>query len=379
MERSAILPRVTIRLRFGRRLLFAGRRTLLPAWLLLLPVFLLLPAFACASSLPSPPTASSACAATSIPPSAESGPASPVVATFSIVGFDSANGDLGVAVASRFLAVGHVVPWARAGVGAIATQALANTTYGPRGLALLEQRKSAAEVLALLLKSDPDRERRQVGIVDAKGRVATYTGSGCQPWAGGVEGTRYVAQGNILTGEEVVEAIAGAFEETEGSLADRLLAGLRAGEAAGGDSRGKQSAAILVVRARGGYNEMNDRYLDLRVDDHAEPVAELCRTYGVWRAQNVMREASQHYEKEEWAQAIALGEEALAANPDDPGIRYNLACFYARGGRTDDALRELAATIASAPSYKRLAEGDADFTSLRETPRWRELMGEPAH
>ena len=302
--------------------------------------------------------------------------AAPPLATFSIVAQDSATGDVGVAVASRFLAVGHVVPWARAGVGAIATQALANTTYGPRGLALLEQGKSAREALALLTESDPDRERRQVGIVDAKGGVATFTGSGCQSWAGGREGARYVAQGNILTGELVVESIARGFEESTGSLAERLLAALRAGEAAGGDARGKQSAALLVVRARGGYNEMNDRYIDLRVDDHADPVAELTRVYGVWRRQNVMTEAFQHYQKEEWAKAIALAEEAVAADPADVGARYNLACFYARGGRPEDALRELEATIARDASYRKLAAGDADFASLHEAPRWKALVEE---
>jgi uncharacterized Ntn-hydrolase superfamily protein len=331
-----------------------------------------------ATPLPRPSDARAASATTASPAPPRGERPESIVATFSIVGLDSASGDLGVAVASRFLAVGHVVPWARAGVGAIATQALANTTYGPRGLALLEQGKSAREVLDLLLASDPDRERRQVGIVDAKGRVATFTGSGCQSWAGGVEGTRYVAQGNILTGDEVVKALARGFEETEGSLADRLMAALRAGEAAGGDARGKQSAAILVVRARGGYNEMNDRYLDLRVDDHADPVAELTRIYGVWRTQNIMRDAFQHYQKQEWAQGIALVEEALAASPDDAGIRYNLACFYARGGRSEDALRELGATIAREPSYKKMATTDEDFASLRDLPAWKALVGESA-
>lgn len=317
-------------------------------------------------------------AAPSAAPLAPAGPPAPSVATFSIVALDSATGDLGVAVASRFLAVGHVVPWARAGVGAIATQALANTTYGPRGLALLEQGKSAREVMALLTESDPDRERRQVGIVDARGGGATFTGGGCQAWAGGREGTRFVAQGNILTGEGVVAAIARGFEESRGPLAERLLAALRAGEAAGGDSRGKQSAALLVVRARGGYNEMNDRYIDLRVDDHADPVAELTRVYGVWRRQNVMTEAFQHYQKGEWAEGIALVETALAADSADANVRYNLACFYARGGRPDDALRELEATIAREPSFRSLAAGDADFATLHESPRWRSLVGEGA-
>jgi uncharacterized Ntn-hydrolase superfamily protein len=205
------------------------------------------------------------------------------IATFSIVTIDPATGELGVAVASKFLAVGAVVPWARAGVGAVATQSYANVSYGPTGLELMAAGYSAGETLARLLADDPERELRQVGIVDARGGTATFTGSACHAWAGGRTGPGYAVQGNILTGPEVVNAMAHTFETTEGPLAARLLAALAAGDEAGGDRRGKQSAALLVVKERGGHGGYTDRFIDLRVDDHPEPVAELQRLYGIWR------------------------------------------------------------------------------------------------
>jgi uncharacterized Ntn-hydrolase superfamily protein len=200
-----------------------------------------------------------------------------IVATFSIVAFDPETDSLGVAVQSKFLAVGSVVPWARAGVGAVATQAMANYNYGPRGLDLMAAGNSAEQAVKALTSADEDREHRQVGVVDARGRVSTFTGSECFDWAGGVTGEHYAAQGNILVGKETVEAMATAYEETDGDLATRLLGALDAGQGAGGDSRGKQSAALLVVREGGGYGGDNDRVVDLRVDDHPEPIRELTR------------------------------------------------------------------------------------------------------
>jgi uncharacterized Ntn-hydrolase superfamily protein len=202
--------------------------------------------------------------------------------TFSIVGFDPANADLGVAVASKFPAVGAVVPWARAGAGAVVTQSWANTDFGPDGLQLMGGGLPAAQALDAVLEPDADREERQAGFVDALGRAATFTGTNCMDWAGGVTGDGFAAQGNILVGEDVVAALARAFTDTEGDLCDRLLAALLAGDAAGGDRRGKQSAALLVVRAGGGYEGRNDRYVDLRVDDHPDAPAELARLFRVW-------------------------------------------------------------------------------------------------
>lgn len=200
-----------------------------------------------------------------------------LVSTYSIVAVDPANGDLGVAVQSKFLAVGAVVPWARSAVGAIATQAWCNTTFGPDGLRLLEDGESAEDALERMLAADAGREHRQVGIVDAYGNAATFTGSSCYNWAGGRTGQGYAAQGNILVGQATVDALAETFEAASGPLAERLLSALTAAQQAGGDSRGMQSAALLVVRAGGGYSGFNDRYIDLRVDDHHAPIEELLR------------------------------------------------------------------------------------------------------
>jgi uncharacterized Ntn-hydrolase superfamily protein len=197
--------------------------------------------------------------------------------TFSIVAYDPERKEWGVAVASKYLAVGAVVPFGKAGVGAVATQSAVNITYGPKGLELLAQGKSAEEVVKLLTEEDKGKDYRQLGIVDAKGNVANFTGKRCNAWAGAKSGKHYSCQGNLLTGEKVVEEMAKAFESAEGPLAWRLMASLEAGEKAGGDKRGKQSAAILVVREGAGPNGLGDRYLDFRVDDHKEPVTELAR------------------------------------------------------------------------------------------------------
>jgi uncharacterized Ntn-hydrolase superfamily protein len=199
--------------------------------------------------------------------------------TFSIVGYDPIEKEWGIAVQSKFLGVGAVVPWARAGAGAIATQSYANTAYGPKALELMELGKSAQETLDQLLKDDPEKERRQVGLIDANGNAATFTGKLCFDWAGGITGSNFTAQGNILVDEKTVESMARAFTETEGALAERLLAALDSGQDAGGDSRGKQSAALLIVKEKGGYGGFNDRYIDLRVDEHPDPIKELIRIY----------------------------------------------------------------------------------------------------
>jgi uncharacterized Ntn-hydrolase superfamily protein len=197
------------------------------------------------------------------------------LSTFSIVAHDPEAQEWGVGVQSKFLAVGAVVPWAQAGVGAVATQSYANTSFGPDGLALMAQGLSADEALGRLVAADEGRERRQVGMVDAQGGAVTFTGSECHDWAGGFTGANYAVQGNILVSGETVEAMAQAFEKAQGELADRLVASLAAGQAAGGDRRGRQSAAVLVVRPEGGYAGFNDRYLDLRVDDDPTPIERL--------------------------------------------------------------------------------------------------------
>ena len=195
--------------------------------------------------------------------------------TFSIVACDLEENAWGVAVASKFPAVGAVVPWVQADAGAVATQSFANTSYGPRGLALMGTGLSAQETLQRLLEDDPDQELRQVGLVDAKGGSATFSGSGCFAWAGGVSGTGYAVQGNILANDRVVPTMETAFLETKGSLPARLYAALLAGDRAGGDKRGRQSAAIYVAKPKAGYGGFVDRWLDYRVDDHEDPVPRL--------------------------------------------------------------------------------------------------------
>jgi uncharacterized Ntn-hydrolase superfamily protein len=201
------------------------------------------------------------------------------VATYSLVACDLERAEWGVVTQSKFLAVGSVVPWAEAEVGAVATQSYANPRYGPDGLALLRQGLSAEEVVRRLTEADDGREERQLGIVDAVGRGATFTGSGCHDWAGGRTGAGYAAQGNLLVSGATVDALAETFEASSGPLAERLLAALAAAQTAGGDKRGQQSAALLVVRKDGGYAGLSDTLVDLRVDDHDRPVEELQRLY----------------------------------------------------------------------------------------------------
>jgi uncharacterized Ntn-hydrolase superfamily protein len=207
------------------------------------------------------------------------------VATYSIAACDLEAGRFGVAVQSKFLAVGSVVPWAEPGVGAIATQAHANARYGPEGLALLREGLGARETVERLTSADAGRAQRQLGVVDGAGEAATFTGDDCLPWAGGVTGEGFAAQGNILVSGETVEALAAGFTATAGApLQERLLSCLAAADAAGGDRRGRQSAALLVVERDGGYGAMSDAVVDLRVDDHPDPIGELERLYGLHTA-----------------------------------------------------------------------------------------------
>lgn len=209
----------------------------------------------------------------------------PLVATFSIVARDPATGDYGVAVQSRYFAVGGVVPHVAADIGAVATQARANLLYGVDGLELLESGMSAESVINTLTAADPLRAHRQLGVVDRDGTAATFTGEQCIGWAGGRVGSGYAVQGNLLAGPQVVDAMAAAYEAADGAFAERLLTALFAGQAAGGDARGRQSAAMLVARKGGGYLGLNDRYVDLHVEDHPTPILELARLLQIRQAQ----------------------------------------------------------------------------------------------
>ena len=266
------------------------------------------------------------------------------VSTYSLVACDLDQGEWGVAVQSKFLAVGSIVPWAEPEVGAVATQSYANPRYGADGLALLRQGLSAEEVVKRLTEADEARDERQLGVVDAAGRGATFTGSGCHEWAGGRTGSEYAAQGNILVSGETVDALAETFEATEGSLAERLLASLVAAQVAGGDRRGQQSASLLVVRRDGGYAGLSDVVLDLRVDDHETPIEELRRLYGLhdqlfgktprseWlpvddelRAEIQERLAQLGYERlKDWAGAANLEERVDGDDEIDPVVLSKL-------------------------------------------------------
>lgn len=203
------------------------------------------------------------------------------IATFSIVASDTSAGELGVAVQSKFLAVGSVVPWAQAELGALATQAWGNPAHGPKAMELLTSGLEVEQIIKLLTRDDVSRERRQIGLIDARGRSAAFTGREAFAYAGHLIGAGFSVQGNLLSGPEVLQAMAEAFRAATGALAGRMLAALAAGQRAGGDRRGQQSAALLVVRRGGGYGGYNDRYIDLRVDDHAEPIQELTRLYAL--------------------------------------------------------------------------------------------------
>lgn len=207
----------------------------------------------------------------------------PSISTFSIVARDQQTGEIGVAVQSKFIAVGSVVPYAQAEVGAIASQAWGNPRYGPVGLDLLARGRTAEEVVRLMTDADPNREHRQLAVIGTEGNASIFTGKECKDWAGGKTGVNYAVQGNLLTGTEVIHAMSVGFEEANGTLAERMIASLHAGQQAGGDKRGKQSAALLVVKRGWGYGGLNDRFRDLRVDDHPSPVKELERIYYLHR------------------------------------------------------------------------------------------------
>ena len=286
--------------------------------------------------------------------------------TFSIVAADLEAGEVGCAVQSKYFSVGSVVPWARAGVGAVATQAAGVAVYGRRALDELAAGVDPDAALARVLAGDPERETRQLGIVTADGRAAAFTGASCLDWAGHRTGAGFAVQGNILAGERVVDELARAFEESLGSLATRLVAALEAGQAAGGDKRGQQSAAVVVERigASTDSREGVDRICDLRVEDHPEPIVELRRLVGIWTGWELMRRANACYERREFGAAADLLREA-ATGAADPVLLYNLACYESLAGRTADAVAHLGQAIARDGSYRALAAGDPDFEPVR--------------
>jgi len=296
------------------------------------------------------------------------------VATFSIVARDSLTGELGIAVASRFFAVGSVVPWARADVGAIATQSFANTSFGWRGLDLLQQGVAPQEVEQILLRSDNDREKRQFGIVAADGKSVSYTGRECISWAGGRAGRDYAIQGNILAGERVVAAMESTFLKTAGTLADRLYAALLAGDKNGGDSRGKQSAALLVVKKNAGYGGFNDRAIDIRVDDHSEPFIELGRLVDYAQMNYSWNEAWTLFTQQKYADALPYIERTAERAAENPEVLYDLAVIRLAAGKKDAALSALAKAIKLNPKLKKQAKEDKDLQNLYGEKKFQELI-----
>jgi uncharacterized Ntn-hydrolase superfamily protein len=242
--------------------------------------------------------------------------------TYSIVARDPATGEMGVAVQSHWFSVGTLVPWAEAGVGAVATQSLVNVSFGPRGLELLKRDKTAEEVVGELIGSDENREVRQLAIIDAEGNVATHTGQKCIPESGHYIGDNFSVQANLMLNDTVWPAMAGAFEQSKGHLAQRLVAALEAGQAAGGDIRGQQSAALLVVRGEATGQVWQDKVVDLRVEDHPEPVQELKRLLHIYRAYEYMNEGDGAMEKNEVKAALQAYSTAAAMIPDNLETKF---------------------------------------------------------
>ncbi|OGB60268.1 MAG: hypothetical protein A2Y94_02140 [Caldithrix sp. RBG_13_44_9] len=296
------------------------------------------------------------------------------ISTFSIVGRDSLTDELGVAVASRFFAVGSVVPWAEANVGAVATQSFANTSFGWRGLELLGLGLKPSEAIDLLLRYDDNPAKRQLGMVAADGKSATYTGEECIAWAGGRNGKNYAVQGNILAGEAVVLAMEKTFLETKGTLADRLYAALLAGDKKGGDSRGKQSAALVVVKEGAGYGGYTDLAIDIRVDDHPEPFQELGRLLVIAQVNYSWNEGWTLFTRQDYAEALPHIERAAKLAPSNAEVLYDLAVIRLAAGRTAEALEALQNALALNPNLKKQASVDKDLDSLQQNVEFQKLI-----
>jgi uncharacterized Ntn-hydrolase superfamily protein len=322
------------------------------------------------------------------------------IATFSVVAYDPATGEVGVAVQSRFFAVGTVVPWAQSGVGAVASQAFGQPTYGPRGLALMAQGYTPDEALQVLLLNDPLADQRQLGMVRAvgKGDAATYTGELCMNWAGGrtgvtPEGIVYSVQGNILTGQDVVDAMAAAIENPASldeaaltgterqalsmpGLPARLLAALLGGQSRGGDSRGMQSSALKVAQAGAGYGGYNDVKYDLRVDDARDPFDELARLLNLAYPIALTNEAYNVLNAGDPSQAEPLFRRLVALKPDDASNHYNLACALSREGKAREGLAELKQALALDPKMLKAALADTDLVNVRALPEAVDVLKE---
>ena len=306
----------------------------------------------------------------------------PTVCTFSIVAIDPANGDMGIAVASRYFSVGSVVPWALAGVGAVATQANVNVGYGPKGIDLLREGLSAKQVLDRLLSEDTfdGKDGRQVAIVDAHGNLATYTGPNAPHWAGDRQGKTWSAQGNILVGPQVPESMGRAFDSTSGELAEKLYAALKAGDDAGGDARGHQSASMLVVRKQGGRNLNNDRYIYINVDDNPKPLSELRRLLDLNLAYLYEDAGDRLLAAGNKAEALSAGRKAAAYAPKQADGHTSLGFLEYINGNKEAALREFRIAIKLDPDFKKQFDAtiswEKEFKAVLEDKEFlKELFG----
>ncbi len=299
-----------------------------------------------------------------------------IKSTFSIVALDSETGEIGCAVQSRYFAVGNVVPWARAGVGAVATQAAGVAAFGPRILDLLSTGIGPEEAISQALAADAGKATRQLGVVAADGSAAAHTGADCLAWAGHRTGPGYAVQGNILAGEAVVLEMERAHLATGGSLAERLVLALEAGQAAGGDVRGQQSAAVVVERpgAAAETREGVDRVCDLRVDDHPEPIAELRRLVGIHLVWDVIRRASAYHAPGRYADGVTLLAAAHERFGDDATILYDLACFECLDGDTAAAFAHVRRAVELDPGLRASIAVDSDFAALADDPEFRALV-----
>jgi len=275
-----------------------------------------------------------------------------LVSTFSIVAFDPKTKNLGVAVQSRYFSVGTAVPWAQAEVGAIATQSFVNISYGPRGLGLLKKGLTINQVIEKLTNKDKSRDYRQLGIIDAKGNAAAYTGTKCMHWAGSKIGRNYAVQGNILASEKVVQNMARKFETTKGDLADRLVAALEGGQEAGGDVRGRQSAALLVVGERKTKSGYGDRLTDLRVEDHPEPIDELKRLLRLHRVYSLVDEAEEIFTQGNHKKAVATIRKAIELNPNSDDAYVDLGMTYTKMGKKQEARKAFNKAVRLNPNMK---------------------------
>jgi uncharacterized Ntn-hydrolase superfamily protein len=281
--------------------------------------------------------------------------ASRLAATYSIVARDGATGQLGVGVQSHYFSVGSAVPWALPGVGAVATQSILEISHGPRGLEQLSTGRSPAAVLEALLAEDPGRALRQVAVIDAAGSVACHSGALCIPAWGQAQGEGWSAQGNMLRSDAVWQAMGPAFERSRGPLASRLLAALESAEAAGGDVRGRQSAAIVVVAGDRPKNAWEGRLVDLHVEHHARPLEELRRLLRIHRAHACFSEAQRHFGTARFEEALVLLEEARALKPEDPEFAFWTGVAFANAGRPAEARRWLGEAYAADASWRELA------------------------